>query len=176
MDEITKQILTDLHQAEVYLETTLSDIPDEITDIRLNDSTWSIADIVVHIAMIEASVYAIARKNPAAESRLHNAPTIIGRDKLREALLDRTHKVKLPEAVASRMETLPLKIALERLTKARQMNKKLLQDNTIPYPNLIVPHPVLGDMTKIDWLITVPFHSMRHTEQILEIKNILLHV
>ncbi len=175
MKEITEQILSDLHEAEAYLGAALSDVPDEITGVRINDSTWSIADIIVHLAMIETSVYMIAKKNPAAESKLHDSLTIIGRDKLREGLLDRTHKVKLPEAVANRMETLPIKTALERLTKARNLNKELLRTNAILSPNLIVPHPVLGDMTKIDWLITVPFHSMRHTEQIHEIKKLLLH-
>jgi hypothetical protein len=174
MEEFYNQFMVDFNQAETEIEKEIEGISEDIASVRISPGTWSIADCVVHISMIEFSVLNITRKIPDQSSELNKELTIIGRTKLKEILLDRTNKVKLPDAFESKMEKLPLNIAYEKLLTTRKLLKGIINSRSIISPELIIPHPVLGKMTKIDWLYSAPFHSMRHTLQIREVKTKLV--
>ena len=176
MEELYAQMLMDLEEANTELEKELAGISDETAARHISPGTWSIADCVVHLTMIEFSVLTIIRKHPVESSIIHTSPTIIGREKLKAELLDRSKKVKLPESFASRMETLPLQKAWEKLQSTRKFIREYVTSEKMTSPELVYPHPVLGNMTKVDWLFTAAFHSMRHTEQIREIKKRLTEI
>lgn len=176
MEEIIQQLLLDFHEAEIALEKEIDGISDEVAFVRVMPGKWSIADCVEHISMIEFSVLKITRRIPLQSSELNNELTIIGRTKLKELLLDRSNKVKLPDSYESRMEKLPLHVGYEKLQTTRKLLKEIIISGSITTPDLIIPHPVLGKMTKIDWLISAPFHSLRHTEQIRDVKNKLVEI
>ena len=86
--EIIKQLLQDLNEAESELEKEVSGISDELASKKIAPGTWNIADCVVHLSMIDTSVLNIVKKFPDESSHLHNDLTIIGRTKLKERLLD----------------------------------------------------------------------------------------
>jgi hypothetical protein len=174
MEEFYNQFLLDFNQAETELEKEIEGVAEDVASVRISPGSWSIADCVVHISMVEFSVLNIIRKIPDQSSELSKELTILGRTKLKDILLDRTNKVKLPDAFESRMEKLPLKIAYEKLLTTRKLLKSIINSRNIISPELIVTHPVLGKMTKIDWLYSTPFHSLRHTEQIREVKSKLV--
>ena len=171
MEEIYQQLLQDLGKADNELEKEIAGITDEAASKRILPGTWSMADCVAHLSMIDFSVLNIVRKVPDKTSELHKELTIIGRTKLRERLLDRSNKVKLPDSIESRMEQIPLQAAYEKLRTTRKLIRETINSGNIISPKMIFPHSVLGNMTKIDWLLTVPFHSLRHTEQIREVKS-----
>ena len=175
MEEFYQQFLIDFNQAETELANEIKGVPEDVASLRISPGKWSIADCVVHISMVEFSVLNIIRKIPDRSSELSKELTILGRTKLKDILLDRTNKVKLPDAFESRMEKLPLKIAYEKLLTTRKLLKEIINSRKIISPELIIPHPVLGKMTKIDWLYSTPFHSLRHTEQIREVKSKLVN-
>ena len=170
MEELYQQMLLDIREAEDELEKELDGVSEESAAVIITPGSWSIADCVVHITMIEFSVLGIIRQIPDESYSLSPVPFIIGREKLRELLLDRSRKIKLPDAFESRMEKQELQVAYKKLKSVRAMLKERISSGSIVSPEMIRVHPVLGDMTKIDWLFTVAFHSLRHTEQIKGIK------
>jgi hypothetical protein len=167
------QFLADLQEAEIELDNAVAGLDDETAARKPAPDVWSVSQCVEHMVMIESSVFLILRKQPDPLTKLHTENEILGRQKTRSLLLNRSNKVKLPEPFEARMKGLSFSEGRKQLEELRDKFRHYLAEQGIPYPELIVQHPVLGNMTKIDWLLTMPPHSLRHTDQIREIRSTL---
>lgn len=171
MEIIINQFLADLQEAEIELDNAVAGLDNESAALKPAPDVWSVSQCVEHMVMIESSVFIILRKQPDALTVLHTENEILGRQKARTLLLNRSNKVKLPEAFEAKMKGLSFSEARIQLGELRNKFRQFLAGQGIPHPELIVKHPVLGDMTKIDWLLTLPPHALRHTDQIREIRS-----
>jgi hypothetical protein len=173
MDTIINQVLADLQEADIELENALAGLDETTAGTRPKASSWSVTLCVEHLTLNEQSVLNILRKEPDIASLFHTGFVVYGREKLRARILDRSKKIKLPEGYERQMGKLTLSEGKEKLLGIRNEIRGILASGKIAYPELIVVHPGFGNMTKVDWLLILPAHSLRHTEQIREIKRTL---
>ncbi len=142
---------------------------------RVDKNTWTITEIVEHIAIVEngmANISSGLLQKAVAENVANDGSANISAGFLKRASLiaDRkTGKVVAPERV---VPTGRLSVA-ESLAKMDE-NGKLVNHirkglETVNTQNSKFPHPFFGDLTATEWLALIGGHELRHIDQIEEI-------
>lgn len=159
-----------LEQTRSHLLSTIDGLTFEMLNNKLDESTWSIAQVVEHIAMVERATTKVIALGMSQE------PTYVPRDVPLEQLIpDRSRKVNAPEnfhppANSKTLEDVVALLAASRATLMATLNEiddPTLLDKTAPP----MPHPVFGVLSTAQWITAVPLHEERHTLQIEEIKS-----
>lgn len=159
-----------LNTTRKYLLSVL----DELSDIQLNwkpdEHTWSIAQIVQHIATVEGGAAQIIKIGLAQE------PNFVPRDiPLGKMILDRSKKANAPERLHPSAEPKTLEQLKEILHNSQAQFHSAL--NSIEDVSLLnktappIPHPIFGHLSTNQWITAVPFHEQRHIKQIEEVKE-----
>ena len=162
-------ILEQLNSTRSRLLSELDGLSDEQLNWKPDDSTWSIAQVVQHIAMGESgtvkSISLGLTQNP------NFTPKTLPLDQL---LLDRSRKVNAPERLHPSTEPKTVGELKEVLQNSREkfldvlshVEDSSLLDNTSPP----VPHPAFGDLSTGQWIQFGILHEARHILQIEELK------
>lgn len=145
-----------------------------LSDVQLNwkadEHTWSIAQIVQHIATVEGGAAQIIQLGLAQE------PNFVPQDKpLEKMILDRSTKANAPERLHPSAESKTLAQLKEILHNSQAQFLSALKniedfsllDKTAPP----MPHPIFGQMSTLQWITAVPLHEQRHVKQIEEVKE-----
>ncbi len=162
-------------QAFRHLSATRDHLLEAVTGLSLSQwsfkpdsETWSIAENLEHLVMIESRVHAIIRNMSNAPA----APEGSSRSDMDGFILSevakRSIKVKAPIPVRpenrwSGTEALQQFIALRNET-LQLLGAPLLRGR-------VLPHPFFGPWDGYQWLLAVASHSARHTDQIREVKD-----
>jgi uncharacterized damage-inducible protein DinB len=147
---------------------------DGLTDHQLNwkpdDFTWSIAQVVQHIATAEGGAAQTITLGLAQE------PNFVPRDiPLKQLLLDRSKKVNAPDRLRPSADPKTMAQLKEILDTSREkflgaldsIKNIALLDKTSPP----ISHPVFGQMSTRQWITAALFHEERHIQQIEELKK-----
>lgn len=166
--EANKKIREKLKQAVANLSETEA-------NFRPNETSWTIAEIVEHIAIVENGMAKICGKllSKSAENNITNdGKTFISSEFLEKSALiadRRKRKAQAPERV------LPSgKLSIAESFAAMDENAKILESirenlEKINTSEAKFPHPFFGDMNATEWLALIGGHEIRHIDQIEEI-------
>jgi DinB superfamily len=126
---------------------------------------WSIAEILEHVTFVEGRILAgidRALEKPSTQ------PRAMGDEAILQRVVDRTQKMKAPDAVAptGRWSHDKLLSEFEALRKrsiafAKTTSGELRQHS--------YPHPLFGELDCYQWLLVVASHSERHRLQAEEL-------
>ncbi|MEK7724426.1 MAG: DinB family protein [Acidobacteriota bacterium] len=157
------------------LKAKIENLSEEQTNLRLNDSGWTIGEIIEHIAIVEFGMATICSRllQKSVEENIPNDGTAnISAEFLEKAALianRRERKAQAPERV---LPSGNLSIA-DSLAKMEETSKILEQIRTgletVNTQKYKFPHPFFGDMSATEWLALVGGHEFRHIDQIEEI-------
>jgi DinB superfamily len=129
---------------------------------------WSIADVVEHLAVIEGRVHLVLAKMETAPS----APPDRDANKIDARILrhvpDRSHSTPAPEHVRPTGRW-TAEAALNEYREARKKTAAIAASSSC-LRGRVIDHPILGPLDGHQWLLTASAHSVRHTQQILEVK------
>lgn len=151
-----------------YLFETVCGLSPAQWDFKPDDETWTIAENLEHLVLIERRVHAII-------ANMRNAPEATsseGQTEMENIILNevprRSIKIKSPTAVCpsnrwSCVEALPL------FLEARDQTMQLLAAPLLR--GRVMPHPIFGAWDGYQWLLAVGSHTARHTDQIREVKE-----
>ena len=153
--------------ARGYLLESVSGLSAQQWNFRPDSDTWSIADNVEHLVLIEGRVHAIIGNMinaPEAEPGHQESEMD---DFIISEVPKRSIRVKAPIPVcpASRW-TVPE--ALESFIAGREQTMQLLAAPLLR--GRVRPHPIFGPWDGYQWLLAVASHTMRHAGQICEVK------
>jgi uncharacterized damage-inducible protein DinB len=133
---------------------------------KLDDSTWSVAQICHHLFLTERAftqsvVYGLKQGHPrkADPKPIHHAA-------------DRTQKAKAPDMVVPSDAPLTVDQIVEMLDESRAILLEVLdriEDKSL-LAERSVKHPLYGQLPLDQWIELVHLHEQRHIEQIKEIK------
>jgi uncharacterized damage-inducible protein DinB len=157
------------------LHETISTLTHDQLIFRADKNTWTITEIVEHIAIVENGMASIASgllQKATAENIENDGSANISAGFLERAsqIADRRErKVVAPERV---VPTGRLSIA-DSFVKMDE-NAKLLTHlrkgvETVNTQKAKFPHPFFGDLTATEWLALIGGHELRHIDQIKEI-------
>ncbi|MED4228248.1 DinB family protein [Neobacillus cucumis] len=153
-----------------HLLSLLDGLSDTQLNWKPNEHTWSIAQVVQHIASVQGGAAKIIQLGLAQE------PIFVPRDiPLDEMILDRSKKFNAPERLHPLAEPKTLEQLQEILHNSQEqfigalgsIEDESLLDKTAPP----MPHPAFGHLSTNQWIMAAPLHEQRHIKQIEEIKE-----
>jgi uncharacterized damage-inducible protein DinB len=131
--------------------------------------TWSMLECFEHIFVVESGIIKTLQVD-ATPNTQEKPETVVNRVKVETLLANRELKIEAPDYTAPRNRFKTLAEAKEAF-----LNKRNILANLIAQTNLqdgvIVQHPRLGNMTKLDWIHFLIQHTNRHIAQLNEIKQ-----
>jgi uncharacterized damage-inducible protein DinB len=167
-------MLTEIRELSDATRSRLLSMLEGLSDDQLNwkpdDATWSIAQVVQHVAIVESASAQMITLGLAQE------PNFVPRDiPLEEITLDRSKKLNAPDRIHPSPEPKTMAQLQEILHTSREQFLAALNgiedfsllDKTSP-PR---PHPVFGQMSTGQWITAARLHEERHIQQIAELKE-----
>jgi len=167
--ESIEQIFADNDRTHDNLKSVVADVSDETAAALVDGEKWTIAQLVEHIAAVDEGASKVCYKllSQARDAEMPASGTVaVSSDfKTRSADLGRK-KVEAPERVRP---TGNFSIA-ESLARMEE-NRSRLREIQPMFENYDgnaakFPHPILGEMSAVEWLVMKGGHEARHTKQI----------
>lgn len=171
------ELITLLDESFELLEGLITGLSDEQWNFKQNEDRWSVGECAEHIvrsetALFEAAIQAMA--NPITENwqELTKGKT----DLIRNVMPNR-------RPMGAGGATAPVEIrpsekwdrgkTIEEYYKIRGKVRAYVETLDRPVKNQIQlhPFPIFGELSAHDWLIYVPLHTIRHSRQIIEVKE-----
>jgi hypothetical protein len=166
-------VLRALDESLARLHKALEGITEEEARATLEPGSWSVLEIVEHLTLSES-----AYGDLLSPRLLALAPSQRQRNKIKwtdEALL---HRIATPESKATSPELgrpanrfSTLAQALEAFGKIRQRTRDLAAGYTVDLRMRVFPHPALGPIDGVQWMLFQAAHCVRHTKQIERIRR-----
>lgn len=154
------------------LFTTLDRSNDQQANTRPAEGKWSILECAEHIFITEIIVVQLLLQAMQIEgdALANTAQERLGKNKIQTILHDRSQAYNAPDMVRPRGEIKSISEFRDLLSKTRQQlvgafNSQQLNFNCTK----TVKHPLLGDLTVLDWMNFLLSHAERHRLQIEEI-------
>lgn len=143
-----------------------------LTDDQLNqvveEGTWSIAQVLEHLYLIEQLVVdGIQKKLKEEEDKIVKLRPV-------HLTVDRSIKVQAPPALVPTNNFQTMEQLKNKLSQSRKSLLLLLDPvNEEVLAKKAMHHPVFGELSLVQWISFVGFHEQRHLSQIEEIKELL---
>lgn len=138
-----------------------------------SEKGWSILECVEHIFLIKEAVLKVL-STPAPIEKTENTKTeLFGEQKLKMLLItNRAFKVPAPDFVCPKGRFVSSADAIQNINIIIEKIIQYINTNTIEQETHTIKHPVLGPMTKTDWIHFMVAHTNRHIIQIEELKKL----
>jgi hypothetical protein len=154
------------------LEQAVTDVPPSLQGARPAPDRWSVAQVVEHLALVEARVgqvimtaLATARANGLG-AETETTPVTPTLDV--KALMDRTQARAASEASWPNAG-LTTEAGLAALAERRRaLRDAIVAADGLALSSVHAPHARLGDLNLYQWLLFLAGHEGRHTAQIRE--------
>ncbi|HZS53944.1 MAG TPA: DinB family protein [Bryobacteraceae bacterium] len=159
-----------------YLVTTrdrlieaTSNLSDPQWHFKPGPESWSIAEILEHVVIIEGRVHAIIGRMPGAPLAEADRMNWQLEEMIRTKVPDRSEKITAPPPVQPSHQWSPAE-TLPRFLERRARTLELLTEATSLRGHVVL-HPILGPLDGYQWILAVAAHTDRHISQILEVKG-----
>jgi DinB superfamily len=154
--------------ARGYLLESVSGLSAQQWIFRPDNDSWSIADNVEHLVLIEGRVHAIiGNMINALEAEAGHKESEMD-DFIISEVPRRSIKVKASSIAVCPANRWTGPEALESFIAVREQTMQLLAAPLLR--GRVRPHPFFGPWDGYQWLLAVASHTTRHTGQILEVK------
>jgi hypothetical protein len=159
------------NETQTNLEKAINGLSDNQLKWKPNDSTWSVADCVEHIALSEKNIFDWAMgtlkepANPAKRSELK-----LGDDMVKKILTDRSFKVKTREGFIPTGQFGDAWKSLEEFKIKRAGHIAYIKETKDDLRNHFAELP-FGWVDSYQLMIFMSAHTQRHTLQIEEVKS-----
>lgn len=169
----TREILDHLDRCHLELERAVADIPRTAEKTRPAPDRWSVAEVVEHLAHVEARIGGVlapaltAAAGEEGEPELETSPVVPTLDTAR--LLDRSQRLAAGEA-SQPSQGLDLDAAWATLSEHRDsLRRAVVGAQGRALGSVTISHPRIGELNVYQWLVFVGAHQARHTAQVHEI-------
>jgi hypothetical protein len=145
---------------------SVNGLSDEQLNQRLNHDKWTIAQVLVHLYLLERG---LSKWIPDALSK--GEEQIVDKKPI-YLVPDRSKKVKAPANFEPRDQFYTLDAARTQLVQSREaLNEALAGVAEVELEKRALAHPVFGPLNLKQWVELVGLHEKRHLEQIEELKQ-----
>ena len=168
-----EELLNYIDEERAKLRATIETVPTNRRSASPTPETWSVTQVVDHVAVTERRITAMFRKavndGRAAGLAAETESTPQLAELNPDQFADRSRKLVGPPAVnpsgASDTEA-----ALAALESARhEFRLAVLEADGLAIGELTAPHPYFGPLTLYRWIAFIGGHDARHAKQIQEI-------
>jgi DinB superfamily len=164
------EILTYLDSTRARLLDVVKNVQPSFAEMRPRGGTWSVAEIVMHLAMVEAGVAKlIARsvtwgREKGIGPETSDESVMSSLDELR--LIEATKKFSAPERLLPPPDSRMSDALHLLLDSRRELRDALVDADGLDLSAIKRPHIILGDLSMYQWGVFIGQHEERHTRQI----------
>ncbi len=164
------EVIGYLDGSRARLLESVAHVHSSFAEIQPREGAWSVAEILTHLALVEAGVTKLV-----ARSVLWGKEKGVGPETSDESVLsslDEFSLVERPRPIAAPERLIPphdsrMDEALRSLSHSRRALKDALAGGDgMDLAVIKRPHPVFGDLNLYQWAIFIGKHEERHTRQI----------
>ena len=163
-------LIRELESTSDELLRSISGLTQAQLTYKINPQVWSIHECLEHIVITEIAVYRILMQQSTSISGSADTEKI-GKEKMEKLMHDRSLKTEAPDDVKPVGRFNSVQELTDKFRSNRERIVVPLKSNSIVFDSQIITHPMLGEMTKKDWLHFMIHHCERHVSQIEEIKS-----
>ncbi len=148
---------------------TISSLSAERWSFRAAEGTWTPAECVEHIVLVETSVVGKLKSDGGGAPSGAAAKALAeGKDSLvLRAVPDRRRRAIAPESFRP-SGAWTLAEAAGRFSETRGRTVEFARSTTANLRGIVWPHPLLKELDGVQWLLFVAVHGERHRLQIEE--------
>ena len=133
---------------------------------------WSVAEVAEHITVSESTLGGLVQQkimqSPATPQKRDQ---VKGKDEMiLQRVPDRSHKAQAPEFLRPTGRWATKADLTKAFEDARASNMNYIRTTNDDLRDHFFDHPVFGTLDGYQWLLLISTHSLRHTEQIEEVK------
>lgn len=165
-------LVRDLTAAQEEFATATRGLTPAQWSFKAAPDRWSIAETAEHIALVERAMSGQVRgpllATPETEPAADAAAT---EDRYRALMADRSTKFTAPEGFApsGTWATTDALVAAQLANHTTTLHYVHGTQDPLRWHKL--PHPALGPMDGVQWLVFMAAHTRRHVQQIEEVKQ-----
>lgn len=173
MDKTEREfVIRSLESNRKRLSSVLAGLTPEQRAHRAETDSWSVAECVEHIALVETRVMDSIERQVSSAPEPEKAAGAVGKEKLiLQAVPERGTRVKAPEGARPTGRWPDFNQLLGEFEKARERSITFASGTEADLRSHFFPHFVFRDLDCYQWLVFLGAHGERHVRQIEEIKN-----
>ncbi|MEP7087769.1 MAG: DinB family protein [Gemmatimonadota bacterium] len=167
----------DVHRRE--LRDAIASVPEKMREIKPADGSWSVAEVLEHVSMLEQQIAALVTMHVTAARASGVGPdpdtsSVVASFANPGQVVDRGTKIVAPKSVVptGTVDAQAGTVALEQSRTA--MVASLHNANGVSLENLVQTHFVLGPRNLYHWIVATALHDSRHAAQIRELGKSLV--
>ncbi len=169
-----QEVIDHLDSAHAELQRAIAEIPAAMHQTRPGENRWSVAEVVDHLARVEARIVGVLIpelekivRAPDGGVEDDDSPVVPTFDMA--AMLDRTEPRVAGETSMPR-DGMDLSAAWAQLDAERQrLRRAVLAADGRRLGDVVLPHPRFGALNVYQWVVFVGGHEARHIAQVREI-------
>jgi len=167
--ETIDEIYAGNDRVRARLKEVVASLPDETATALPEGETWTVAQIVEHISMVDEGAMRICArllKKAQEAGQTHDGKVVITESFLQKGSEIARMKVQAPDFVQP-TGTKSISDSLARLDENSLQLENLRElFKSVDGTELKFPHPFFGDISAQEWLSLKGGHEMRHVKQI----------
>jgi uncharacterized damage-inducible protein DinB len=157
---------------KIQLLNSFLNLNKEEIEFKPAENVWSVLEVLEHIFMINKAVLKVI-VTPALEKSNNTSYELFGESKLNHLIVTkRANKVPAPEFSNPTGLFTTITDAEQNLNSLIDKIVDYINEINIEQETITLKHPILGDMTKVDWIHFMIAHTNRHLLQIEELKAV----
>jgi hypothetical protein len=176
MRQRTRELLAHLDGQHAELRRAVGTVPVALRARRPTADRWSVANVLEHVAIVEARVVA-GLSTHFADARTAGLPpspdTSIVRQVDLARYLDRERRF-VSSAASQPPGHLAGEAAWAAVDQARDTTRALvIETDGLAVESVVLPHPIFGPLDFYQWIVFLGGHEGRHALQVLDIGRAL---
>ena len=167
-------MLTTLDRQLDDLRAAVATVPEDSRERRPTPDRWSVAEVLEHLAIVEAMIMKLCARQLAAAREAGLAEEIETSSIITllppERVANRKRAITAPETLRPR--GMDVQAAWAELEQIRGRFRQLVEScDGLALGDVSFPHPVLGSLNVYQWFLFASGHQARHAAQIREIAD-----
>lgn len=161
-----------LRDSEKEFLDSVSKLTDEQWTYKPALNRWSIGEVAQHIMLTEAALFGNVETALASPANPEWKTKTAGKSEFIErVVVSRERKAQAPEPIRP-LQKLSRAEVMARFKEGRAKIFKFAEETKLPLKAHTVEHPfpVFKTLNAYQWLIYIPLHTLRHNQQIAEVK------
>jgi uncharacterized damage-inducible protein DinB len=150
---------------------SISGLSDKQWTFKPAPDRWSVAEVAEHITVSETGIFGVVQKAMESPATPEKRVEVKGKDEMiLQRVPDRSHKAQAPEFLRPTGRWATKAELTKAFGDARAANMNYIRTTNDDLRDHFFDHPVFGTLDGYQWLLLISTHSLRHTEQIEEVK------
>jgi hypothetical protein len=150
---------------------SFEDVPEDKWSFTTAPDVWSVAETAEHTAGVFRGIQRLMQKKLFDNPFPEGVRSPIGDEVIVQSMFNREKRYPAPEFALPTGKWPTRDVLVTEFVESRRLLLAWLDGATQDLRAYFAPHPMIGTMDGVQWLLFAAAHTERHTRQILEFRR-----